>query len=204
MKIPLILATLLLPFVSAKEKPSCCAEKEAAVAPKNSLYQLDAAWTNQHGKTLKISDLKGKPVLLTIGYASCQFACPRLVADLMAIERGLTEKEREQVTIVFVSIDPARDTPEKLGAFFKQYHVDQNRWSGLRGSDDAVLELSVALGARYRKLDNGDFAHSNLITLLGPDGSIAHRQEGLGIAPNATIAALREILPASPQPDSQP
>ncbi|MBK1828766.1 SCO family protein [Haloferula rosea] len=189
---------------SADEEPPCCKEKQAATDAEGSIYDLDAVWTNQHGKELKLANLKGQPVLLTIGYASCQFACPRLVADLMAIERGLTESERKQVAIVFVSIDPTNDTPEKLGEFFKQYHVDQSRWSGLRGDSGDVLELSVALGARYRKLENGDFAHSNLITLIDADGSIVHRQEGLGIAPNATIKALRGILPNPTDTNAKP
>jgi protein SCO1/2 len=114
----------------------------------------------------------------------------------MAIERELTDEQKKSLKIVFVSIDPERDTPEKLAAFFKQYNLDQTRWSGLRGSDDAVLELSVALGTRYRQIENNDFAHSNRLTLLSPDGVILHNQEGLGTDPTEMLAALRKVLPA--------
>lgn len=196
----LALSLTTFPYLSAfaeeKETPTCCAEEEASAEAEaaGSIYQLDAKWTNQHGNTMQLSDLKGRPVLLTMGYASCQFACPRLVSDLLAIEAKLTENEKEQLAVVFVSIDPERDTPEKLAAFFKQYKIDPSRWSGLRGSDDAVLELSVAIGTRYRKLENNDFAHSNTLTLLSPTGEIVHQQEGLGTNPTATIASLRKLL----------
>ncbi len=195
MKISAIFLSLIITIAaSAEEKPSCCAEKESSAEAAGSVYQLDAKWTSQQGKELSLSDFKGKPVLLTMGYASCQYACPRLVADLMAIERELSEEEREAVQIVFVSIDPERDTPGKMTAFFKERNVDQSRWTGLVGNDEAVLELSVAIGTRFRKLENNDFAHSNMITLLTSTGEIAHKQEGLGTAPAEMVAALRKAI----------
>ena len=202
MKTPAIFLSLCLAVAAAEkgatavEKKSCCAKKEASVAAEGSVYQLDAKWTNQHNKQVSLADFKGKPVLLTMGYASCKYACPRLAADLMAIERELTDDQKKQVNIVFVSIDPERDTPEKLAAFFKERSVDQTRWSGLRGSQDSVLELSVAIGTRYRKLENNDFAHSNRISLISPEGVIIHNQEGLGTDPAEMLTALRKVLDA--------
>lgn len=198
-----LLALALLGSIQAEDKPPCCAEEEAAAEAEGSVYQLDAKWTNQHNKQVSLADFKGKPVLLTMGYASCQYACPRLAADLMAIERELTDDQKKKINIVFVSIDPERDTPEKLAAFFKQYNVDQTRWSGLRGSDDAVLELSVAIGTRYRKLENNDFAHSNQITLLSPTGEIDYQQEGLGTNPAELLTAIRKILPTPAQKSAE-
>ncbi len=185
---------LTLAFLAAAHAKPCCehAEKSTAAAA-DSVYQLDATWTNQHGNETTLAALKGRPVLITMGYATCKFACPRLVADLMAIEKQLTAAERESVSIVFVSIDPARDTPAQIKAFFEEHQVDQKRWHGLTADDDAVLELSVALGIRYRKVNETDFAHSNIIALLSPTGEIVHRQEGLGTDPAALLAALRKL-----------
>ena len=85
-------------------------------------------------------------------------------------------------------------TPAALSAFFKTYHVDPLRWHAVRGSADDTREISVALGVRFKAIDSGDFAHSNLITLLGKDGTIIHRQQGLGAQPEELIKALRESL----------
>jgi|TARA_B110000438_G_scaffold246864_1_gene248652 protein SCO1/2 len=190
----LFLPLLLIPNLRAEELPPCCAVNEVSVDAAGSVYELDARWTDQHDQQTQLADFKGQPVLLTMGYSSCQYACPRLVADLIAIKRELTATQQQAVRFVFVSIDPERDSPEKLAAFFDQYDVDQSRWSGLRGSDDAVLELSVALGTRYRQLENLDFAHSNRLTLLSPEGVIVHNQEGLGTDPSEMLGALRNIL----------
>ncbi|MGB6220293.1 SCO family protein [Haloferula sp.] len=180
----------------AKEAtPSCCEHKEDAdAATAESIYQLDATWTTQLGKPMTLADLKGRPVLITMGYATCKFACPRLATDLLGIEKKLTAEERANLAVVFVSIDPERDTPEQIKSFFDQYKVDHQRWFGLRGDEDAILELSVALGIRYRKTTETDFAHSNIIALLSPTGEIVHRQEGLGTDPADLITALRKPL----------
>jgi len=200
MKFLTLIPILALPLFAESPTPSCCEHEEkpaAAAVSDESIYQLDATWTNQDGKKLTIADLKGRPVLITMGYATCKFACPRLAADLMAIEKSFTEAERKQFSIVFVSIDPERDTPQQLKTFLSQYPVDQSRWNGLTGNDDDVLELSVILGIRYRKVNETDFAHSNIISVLSPTGEIVHRQEGLGTDPTETIAILRGLLKKS-------
>jgi len=190
-----LISTLLALTLHGASAAPCCEKKEQAdKASKESIYQLDSTWTNQHGKQFDLSSLKGQPVLITMGYASCKYACPRLAADLLAIETQLTEEERKQLSIVFVSIDPERDTPAQMKKFLSEYQVEQQRWHGLTGEEDAVLELSVALGIRYRKVNDTDFAHSNILTLLSPDGEVKHRLEGLGADSTDLIKAIREVL----------
>lgn len=189
---------LSLTFLTdAQDKPCCKVEKheeKSTAATAESIYQFDAEWTNQHDKKTTLAAFKGRQVLITMGYATCKFACPRLATDLTSIEKQLTEAERESTSIVFISIDPARDTPTLLKAFLDEYKVDQKRWHALTGKEDSVLELSVALGINYRKTNETDFAHSNIITLLSPTGEIVHRQEGLGADSTELLAALRKQL----------
>lgn len=190
----LVLTLTLALFNSAHAAPCCKNEEKSADAATESIYQLESTWTNQEGKKVTLADLKGHPVLITMGYASCKFACPRLASDLTSIEKLLTADELKQLQVVFVSIDPARDTPASLTTFLETYKVDQQRWHGLTGDNDSVIELSVALGIRYRKVNETDFAHSNIIALLSPTGEIVHRQEGLGADPKEILAALRKLL----------
>lgn len=199
-----ILALSLPLHAEPEKKKSCCEEKsapgaeghklEADAATQGSILDFEHEWTDQAGKPFKLASLKGKPIVLTMGYASCQFACPRIMADLMAIERGLSDSEKAATHFVFVTIDPERDTVAALGKFLETYKVDPLRWHALRGSADDTRELSVALGVRFKAIEGGDFAHSNLITLLGADGSVIHRQQGLGAEPKELIEALRKSL----------
>jgi protein SCO1/2 len=204
MKFIAFIPVLSFGLLATAQASSCCEHEESSTAAATaSIYQLDATWTNQHGEKMSLADLKGRPVLVTMGYATCKFACPRLAADLLAIEKQLSPAQREHLAIVFVSIDPGRDTPAAMKTFLGQYQVDQERWHGLSGSDDAILELSVALGIRYRKINETDFAHSNIIAVLSPDGEIVHRLEGLGVDPAPLLAALRPLL-ADEKPEPRP
>ena len=91
----------------------------------------------------------------------------------------------------FISIDPENDTPEKLKILEGQYKFTPGHWKLLTGDEDGVLELAVALGMKYRKTSALDFAHSNIITVLRRDGSIAHQQVVLGVDKAETFAAIR-------------
>ena len=86
---------------------------------------------------------------------------------------------------------PETDTPAKLKKLEAQYRFTKGHWKLLTGDEDGVLELAVALGMKYRKTSALDFAHSNIITVLRPDGSIAHQQVGLEADKTETFAAIR-------------
>src|SRR5262245_43150801 len=72
---------------------SCCAKELTAssVISDRSLYQLDSSWTNDTGGILKLASLAGRPQVVTMFFANCQFACPVLVHDMKKIEAALPE-----------------------------------------------------------------------------------------------------------------
>ncbi len=127
-------------------------------------------------------------------YTSCAFACPRTLADLQRIEKGLTRFATEDFRIVLVSIDPVRDTPAQLAKFTAEHDLDQNRWTLLTAPEETTQELAAVLNVKYRKALNGEFAHSNLITVLNAQGEIVHQQQGLGAAPEETITVMKSLL----------
>ncbi|KPD23790.1 SCO family protein [Idiomarina zobellii] len=67
-----------------------------------------------------------------------------------------------------------------LADYVKQYNLNSDSWVFLHGEDQDIRTLATVLGVRYRKRPDGDFDHSNLITVLDKNGVIEHRVEGLG------------------------
>jgi protein SCO1/2 len=61
----------------------------------------------------------------------------------------------------------------------------------LHGDDFAVRGIAAALGVRYKKDSNGNFAHSNIITTLDTEGRIAHQLLGLGAESSSSVAAIK-------------
>lgn len=95
------------------------------------------------GKALTADDLKGKVVLLTFGYASCPDVCPTTLARLANLIQQLSPAQAERVRVVFVSVDPKRDTPERLAAFVGYFDAGILGVTGTR-------ERLEALARRYR------------------------------------------------------
>ncbi|MBD5779753.1 SCO family protein [Pelagicoccus sp. NFK12] len=178
---------------------SCCRiaqEKwEAAlakIAPSElSLYQVTSEWQTQSGNKIVLADLAGHPQFVALAYTNCQYACPRLIADLKAIEYSLPADSEAKILIV--SIDPARDTPERLAAYASEQELDTSRWTLLNGAPGDVLELANLLGVRYAKTPTGDYTHSNIITLLNAKGEIVHQQNGLGADNKPTLEKLAKL-----------
>lgn len=162
---------------------SCCAaapaEPEVAPLSDRSVYQLGATWTNDANEPVTLASLRGRPVLLTMFFASCSYACPILVEDLRRIREGLPPEIRETAQLVLVSFDSERDTPAALRAFRERMRLDAANWVLLHGQPDDVQELAMLLGVKYKKDARGEYAHSNLITVLNADGEIVHQKNGL-------------------------
>ncbi len=198
MKLILFLLTFtVLSHPALAEDPAAATTLPAGepAAREGSVYDLDSEWFDQDHNKLKLADLGDKVRVVVMGYTSCQYACPRLIADLISIEKGIQDKEvAAQVGYSFISIDPENDTPEKLKKLEEQYKFTPGHWKILTGDEDSVLELAVALGMKYRKTTSMDFAHSNIITVLRRDGTIAHQQVGLETEKAQTYAAIRDAV----------
>lgn len=144
----------------------------------DSLYLLGGSFTDQEGKQLVLAQLAGKPVLISMFYASCPHACPMLISDIKRVEKALDPEVRKDLRVVLVTFDPERDTTEALRKLRNAHGVDTARWSFLRTDPDKVRELAAVLGIRYRFASDGSIGHSSVITLLDKKGAIAGRLEG--------------------------
>jgi protein SCO1/2 len=166
----------------------------AASAPSDySIYHAASTWTDQEGRRLPLGDLAGKPRVVAMVYTSCAYACPRIMLDMKRIEGELGDRA-DDVGFVLVSIDPERDTPERLAEFAAGSRLDPDRWTLLTAGEGDLLELAALLGVQYRQTAPGEWVHSNLITILDPDGVVVHRQLGLGTDPSETVSVLRTLI----------
>lgn len=181
------LAALAATTVLAASTPkrACCADCAAdepaaatAALPAKSLYQVDATWTNDRGEPTTLASLRGRPVVLAMFFASCEYACPVLVSDMQRLRQALPPETRDRAQFVLVSFDPARDTPAALKAYRERSTLDAG-WTLLHGDADAVQELAMLLGVKYKQDARGQFSHSNLITVLNADGEVVFQRAGL-------------------------
>lgn len=95
----------------------------------------DFTLTKADGSQFRLSDQRGRIVLLFFGYTSCPDFCPTTLAEMSLVMNALGDKA-QNVQVVFVSVDPARDTPEKIQTYAEKFNP---AFLGLSGSQ-AELE----------------------------------------------------------------
>ncbi len=198
--IPFSLIALALGCTSCSTIPqeaACCKAPLESVqnAPlsQESLYHLESTWTSQEAKTISLDHFKGSPVLLTMFFSNCEYACPILVEKMRSTVEQLSADDASQLQKVLISFDVERDTPAVLKKHAIDRGLSNTDWTLLHGSADDVLEIAAVLGIRYRQEKNGSFAHSNIITLLDRDGSIAYQLKGLESESEDLLKAIKEV-----------
>ncbi|TVZ27491.1 protein SCO1/2 [Gillisia sp. Hel_I_86] len=191
---------LVLAFLSALLVTSCnqntekkseeIAEVESEEFSEMSIYNLPTTWTTQDGEDIKLHDLEGDVLVMVMIYTSCTAACPRLVADMRNIEKALPAEVKPEVKMIFVSIDPETDTPERLKAFAKENLLDEEPWMFLRSSEENTREFAAVLAVNYKQITPIDFSHSNIISVFNRKGEMVFQQEGLGVNSDNTIKSI--------------
>ena len=196
MKLPIGLAAALLASMLLGSTATLAAPPAGkAPLPSDSVYQLPLRLTDQHGKSWDWRSKRGQPQLVAMFYSSCQYICPLIVESGKAVQRGLSPAQRERLGVLFISMDPARDTPAALMKVVRERRIDDNRWSLASPQPDAVRGVAGVLDVRYRQLADGEFNHTSALILLDADGRIVARTEKMGSAVDpAFIAKVKATL----------
>lgn len=128
---------------------------------------------DQDGQPFSTSSLQGRWHILLFGFTACPDICPTTLSDMRRLLSQLPPETREQLQVVLVSADPARDTPEQLKTYLSYYRAG---FSGLTGNMEQLLRLSRALGLPFvpARETEGDYSvsHSGNLALVAPDGSL--------------------------------
>jgi protein SCO1 len=118
------------------------------------------------------AETAGTPTLLFFGFTNCPDVCPTTMADVAVALRGVDPALAEQVRVVFVTTDPAFDTPEVLTEYLGRFDADlPTRFAGLTGTQEQIDQAQLATGVPVAE-DNGRL-HSSLLLLYGAD-DLAH------------------------------
>jgi protein SCO1 len=102
------------------------------------------------GKPVSLADFRGKVVVLFFGYTHCPQVCPTTLADLAQMMR-LLGKDADRVQVLFVTLDPERDTPELLAKYPAAFYPT---FKGLYGDSMSTAQAAQAFGVTYEKHPN--------------------------------------------------
>jgi len=144
---------------------------------------------------VRLSDFRGKAVLVYFGYTHCPDACPMALGVMAGAMHLLDSRQQERVAGMFVSLDPRRDTPELLGKYTRFFDA---RIVGLTGTADEVGKVAAAWRVGYEVPDMPATAHytvehSTFIYLVNPAGKVAALFDEK-TSPDEVASAIRDWL----------
>ncbi len=133
----------------------------------------DFVLEDQHGADFRLSAQQGKVVVMAFGYTSCPDVCPTTLADFKRVQMLLGD-QAEQVQFVFITVDPERDTPERLDQYMTAFDPT---FRGLHGDMRALEHVWESYGVYHEKQEVGSAAgylvdHTSRIYVVDAQGNL--------------------------------
>lgn len=138
-----LLAVLLVSACGEPKLPSPFHAAEVSTKYTAADFKL----TDHNGKTRTLGDFRGKVVVLFFGYLHCPDVCPTTMADLAQVMEKLG-RDAARVQVLFVTVDPERDTPELMAKYAPAFHPS---FLGLYGDKRAIADAASAFNVAYQK-----------------------------------------------------
>ena len=139
----------------------------------------DFELTDQSGRQVALSSLRGRNVLVDFVYTRCPGPCPILTSSHVTLQGSLAPAVREKTWFVSITLDPARDTPEALRAYASARGADLSDWWFVTGPPERVEAVVERFGVGSVVQPNGEIDHLVATFLIDSEGRIAKRYIGL-------------------------
>lgn len=164
---------------------------------------LDLAFLDENGKSVTLGELVDRPVLLQLIFYHCPQACNMMMANLASILKSVTFTPGEDYRIVTVSFDH-EDTP-KIASDTKSNYMNivsddfpKNEWAYLTGKIPEIQALTSSVGFKFKRLEQHNFIHPNVLVVLGEDGRIIRYLYGVEYLPFDVSMAITEATRGTP------
>jgi protein SCO1/2 len=177
------------------------AAPKQAVAAKSDLQGLGVGTSSvellsEDGKPFRLDELKGKPRVQFFGFTNCPVVCPVTVWEIDAALAEIGEPAKD-TQIVFVTLDPARDTPAVMKKYFSGF---KGRVVPLSGTEASVHKIARAFDINWQKVNTGkgDYTldHTALAFLINAEGQVVDTV-AFGASRELSVSRLRKLLGVS-------
>ncbi|MCT4642859.1 MAG: SCO family protein [Bacteriovoracaceae bacterium] len=146
----------------------------------------------KNGKVISLSDFRQKVVFIYFGYTYCPDICPTTLAALSKVYKDLSSEQQKKTQILFITVDPERDTYKKLDNYVNFFKA---KIISLRGQLEETKKIAKKYGVYFEK-HYPSKGHSNYVVdhgtssfLVGKDGKVSHK-----ISHGESIDKIKELL----------
>lgn len=173
---------------------SITVKSETLAAASASPYEVNATWVSDTGERVRLDDMRGKPRLISMLFTNCQGVCLLTLEYMQEIDASLPADLRNRVGFVLVTLDPSRDTPDKLAVYRRENGLSASHWTLLRGDAAATAALAAHLAITFSRESTRGFVHSTGITLVDGSGNIIQQQFGSHPDLHKMVGAVKAVI----------
>lgn len=132
------------------------------------------ALIDQSGKPVRVADFKNRVLIVSFIFTTCSGSCPATTSRMVLLQEELKRQGRwgKDIRLVSITLDPERDTPQKLRNYMELYDADGKGWSFLTGPVADVQRVMTAWGMWARKAANEQLDHPSRVFLVDRQGRI--------------------------------
>jgi protein SCO1/2 len=163
---------------------------QAAIGRKVGEY----SFTNTEGKTVRLSDFAGRPVVIQMVFTSCYYICSTATKNLdRIVQIARSSLGSDSFAVLTIGFDTAVDNPEAMKAFARKQGVSVPHWEFLSTDAETIEALSKDLGFIFFSSPRG-FDHLTQATVLDQDGVIYRQAYGEAISTPLLVEPLKELV----------
>jgi protein SCO1/2 len=154
----------------------------------------DHLFADSQGRPVGLSELRGRPLVLSLVYTSCYHTCPTItqrLAHTAAIGRAALGED--SFTVVTLGFDSAHDTPERMAALARSQGIRDPRWHFVSADRATVERLTQEIGFTYAASPRG-FDHIAQLTVIDAQGKVYRQVYGEAYDPPALVEPLKELV----------
>lgn len=157
-------------------------------------FGRDIRAIDESGEVFVFDDFKGQISLVFFGFTHCPDICPTTLAQLSQLKNALSLEEAKQLQLYFITVDPERDTPQRLKAYLSHFDADIK---ALTGSLEQVTTMAKSFHVFFHKVPiiEGHYTmeHSSFVFVLDKQGdSVLLFREGMSL--DQMLSDLRQLL----------
>lgn len=190
-----------LPTVNLRMQPQAPAlqsfdEKEALRISQAAVGKQigDYTFLDRSGRKVRISDYRGKPLVISMIYTHCPFICATTTRSLSALKLSQAAFGEDSFGVLTVGFDTENDTPEAMDDFAKRMDIDLKNWEFVSADPETIEKLSRDLGFTFFPTDEGGFNHITQTTFVNSQGRIYRQIYGDKFENKTLLEPLRDMI----------
>lgn len=154
----------------------------------------DYTFLDRSGRTVRLSDYRGKPLVISMIYTHCPFICATTTRSLSALKSSQAAFGEDSFGVLTVGFDTENDTPEAMDDFAQRMGVDLKNWEFVSSDPETIKKLSKDLGFTFFPTDEGGFNHITQTTFVDTQGKVYRQIYGEEFANKTLLEPLREMI----------